>query len=383
MRYGVHVLVALLLVIGIARSALQAPWPVPAVVAGMALGCWYAYGVAASARPRGSASSRDPARAWFLVLVAIWAVAAALSVEYGWLAFVLLLLVVPLFGWPAVAAIAALVTGTVIATQLRSGPGGVGAVLGPVIGAVVALGTSAGYRRVIAESESRRRLVSELVAAQDDLVVVDEELAAAQHRQGVIAERARLARDIHDTLAQGFSSVVLLARAAAGSPERTAELLATIEQTASDNLAEARRVVHDLAPIELLGASLPGALARLVERFGAQSGIRTELHVVGDAYPTPPSHDTALLRVAQSALSNVRLHAMATRVDVTLGYDHGVTLDVVDDGRGFDPARVGEPSAGGGFGLRAMAARLADLGGTFGVESAPGEGTAVTARFEA
>lgn len=378
MRYGVHALFGLLLVVGIARGVPVSPNPIPLTVTAIALGCWYAYGVAAAHAPLNTVRSR----LWFLVLLGLWAAAAAQSVEFGWLAFLLLLIVVPLFPAAATAVIAVVVTGIVVATQVGSGTTAPGAVLGPVIGALVAIGTAAGYRRIVAESEDRRRLVAELMAAQDDLVIVNEELARAQRSEGVLAERARLARDIHDTLAQGFSSVVLLARAAAASPERTAELLATIEQTASDNLADARRVVQDLAPAELQHTGLPGALGRLVERFTAQTGLRTELHLVGDPAPTPTGHDTALLRVAQSALSNVRLHAGATRVDVTLGYDHGVSLDVVDDGRGFNPDSLGPPGLDGGFGLRAMAARLADLGGTFSVESAPGEGTAVAARFD-
>ncbi|HOB03724.1 MAG TPA: sensor histidine kinase [Propionibacteriaceae bacterium] len=379
MRFGVHVLFGILLVIGIVRGALLSSYPMVATILGMALGCWYAYGVAAA----GSEIRRRAAQSWFAVLLVLWVAAVSQTTEYGWLAFVLLLLAVPLFRWPLLLVVSVVVTGVVIASQFRSGTAGPGAVLGPVVGAVVALGTSAGYRLIVVESEARRKLVAELIATQDDLVLVNEELAAAQHQRGVLAERARLARDIHDTLAQGLSSVVLLSRAASANPERSGDLLATIEQTAAENLAEARRVIYDLSPAALDNTRLPAALGQLVTRFADLSGIRTELQVVGSPVATPAAQDAALLRVAQSALSNVRLHADATRVDVTLSYDKGVSLDVVDDGRGFDPDLLPAPSQAGGYGLRAMAARLANLGGDFHVESAPGDGTAVAARFDA
>ncbi len=378
MRYGVHGLFGVLLTIGIVRGTGQAPSPVLVTLTAIALACWYAYGVAAARGPLASRRSRI----WYGVLLALWVTAALQSSEFGWLAFVLLLIVVPLFSPLSIALVSLAVTTVVIATQMRSGAVGPGVVVGPIVGALVAIGTALGYRRILTESEERRRLVAELVAAQDDLVVVNEELAAAQRHQGVLGERTRLARDIHDTLAQGFSSIVLLSRAAVATPERTAELLATIEKTASENLTEARRVVHDLAPTELQHTSLPAALQRLVTRFADRTGIRSEFIVVGEPMPTPMAHDAALLRVAQSALSNVRQHAGANRVDVTLGYDRGVSLDVVDDGCGFDPAALPAPSRSGGFGLRTMAARLADLGGSFSVESTAGEGSAVAARFE-
>jgi len=379
MRYGVHTLFGLLLMIGIVRGTPQAPRPWLAALTAIALGCWYAYGVAAAAPvPNGSR-----ARWWYGALLALWLAAVVQSREFGWLAFVLLLLVVPLFGWPSAILIATVVTGVVSVTQAQASGWGPGVILGPVVGGLVALGTAAGYRRVVAESEHRRRLVAELLAAQNDLVVVNEELAMAQRQQGVLAERARLAHDIHDTVAQGLSSIVLLARAAGVDPSRAPDLLRTIEQAAAENLAEARRVVHDLAPGELDQALLPQALGRLLERFRTETDVEAVLHVVGAPHPTAAAHDAALLRVAQSALANVRRHAAATRVDVTLGYEGGVSLDVVDDGRGFDPDALPVPSADGGFGLRAMAARLNGLGGTFHVESQVGEGTAVAARFEA
>jgi signal transduction histidine kinase len=231
------------------------------------------------------------------------------------------------------------------------------------------------------ENEQRRRLVAELVAAQDDLVATHDELAATQRQAGALAERARLARDIHDTLAQGFSSILLLARAGQAGSQDVAALLGQIESTAAENLEEARRVVHALAPAALEEAPLPAAIGRLLDRLAEQTGVRAELHLDGEPVPIATSQEVALLRLAQSALANVRLHARASRVAVTLTYRPSeVSLDVVDDGVGFDLQQLqSAPLGGTGFGLRAMRDRLSGVGGTLAVESSAGEGTAVAA----
>ncbi|NLH70629.1 MAG: sensor histidine kinase, partial [Brooklawnia sp.] len=109
-------------------------------------------------------------------------------------------------------------------------------------------------------------------------------------------------------------------------------------------------------------------------------GVRADLEVAGDPRLASTEVDVAVLRLVQGALANVRQHAGASRVVVSLSYEPGELLvDVVDDGRGFDPALVGPVTDAGGFGLRAMRERLAVLGGSLSIESAPGEGTAVAA----
>ena len=239
------------------------------------------------------------------------------------------------------------------------------------------------YSQLRAESEARRSLVQQLTATRDDLVATHDELAVAQRQAGVLAERSRLARDIHDTLAQGFSSIVLLSRAGlTGSPdaERLRSLMEQVEQTAATGLQDARTVVHALTPDELSEAPLPAALGRLLDRLASQTGLRTDLVVDGSARALPTAVEVALLRLSQGALANVRQHADASRVTVTLTYqDDAVVLDVVDDGRGFDPAAPRVRNNGSGFGLRAMRERLSDLGGTLTIEASPGEGTAVGA----
>ncbi|NJP82677.1 sensor histidine kinase, partial [Streptomyces sp. AA8] len=193
---------------------------------------------------------------------------------------------------------------------------------------------------------------------------------------GRLAERQRLAREIHDTLAQGLSSIVLLARAAeTASPEAARARMREAGRTAADNLAEARRFVQALTPPALEEAPLPEALRRVTERTVPGAVFRLD----GDPCALPMETEVALLRLTQEALANVARHARADHTAVTIAFlDGQVTLDVYDDGIGFTP---GDGPADGRrtFGLHGMRERIAALGGTLTVESAPGEGTAIAA----
>jgi signal transduction histidine kinase len=145
--------------------------------------------------------------------------------------------------------------------------------------------------------------------------------------------------------------------------------------TARENLVEARRLVAALRPEILEGSSLPEALRRLAVRWSESSGIPATLTVTGEERPIPQEAQVALLRTMQEALQNVRRHAGASAVNVTLSYmDDLVALDVQDDGRGFDPESVIAVGVERGFGLRAMRERVEALGGSLLVESEPGEG---------
>ena len=232
---------------------------------------------------------------------------------------------------------------------------------------------------VARESEMRRE-------ALDALAATRAELAETSRRAGVLEERQRLARELHDTVAQGFTSIVTHLEAAdqaldAESP--TTHLhLDTARQTARDGLTEVRRTVAALRPDLLEGASLGQALERTARRWSAEHGLAAELRTTGDPVALHPDTETALLRTAQEALTNVARHAGATRAVVTLSYlGDTVTLDVDDDGAGFaaEPA----PRAEGGFGLPGMRERIAAVGGRLDVESAPGEGTTVAATVPA
>src|SRR4029077_21111008 len=161
----------------------------------------------------------------------------------------------------------------------------------------------------------------------------------------------------------------------ADNGERVRKQLDLIGRTAREDLAEARALVAGLAPAALAAASLADALARLADRAAEESGLRAEFEVLGTPRPVGTRAEVVLLRVCQEALANVRRHAMAANVAVTLSYaDEHVALAVSDDGAGFDPDQP--PS---GYGRRGMRARVHEIGGELTVRSAAGTGTTVTA----
>lgn len=226
---------------------------------------------------------------------------------------------------------------------------------------------------VFVQAEKRATLIDELERTRA-------ELAQLEHSRGVLAERERLSHEIHDTLAQGFTSILTLAQAIEVAldrdPDAVRERLALLEQTARDNLAEARALVSSLAPVSLQDATLPEAIERIAARFADETGLDVSVQIDGVARPLPANLEVVLLRTAQEALTNVRKHAGARRVVVALRFQPGTsTVAVVDDGRGFVP---GVP-ARDGYGLRGMRARVEQVGGLLEIVSAPGAGTTVRA----
>ena len=189
---------------------------------------------------------------------------------------------------------------------------------------------------LVRDGIERQRLIASLYAAQEESAALTDELARVQRTQGVTSERTRLSRDIHDGIAQGFSSIVLLARAARTEedPQRVRELLAHLEDGATRGLEESRRVVAALAPADLDEGSLAGAVRRVTDRFGTESGVDAQVDVIGQLPPLPTTTEVTLLRCVQGALANVRTHARARRVVVTLdATDDTVRVDVVDTDR--------------------------------------------------
>ena len=224
--------------------------------------------------------------------------------------------------------------------------------------------------QIAEQSEVQRKLVAQLEAAQD-------ELAATHHAAGVVAERERMAQEIHDTLAQGFTSVVMLAQTTTaelerGHDEAALSRVAQIEQVARQNLAEARALVAAFGPADLADATLAEALGRLAERFTSQTGVTVAL-TPGTTEATgglSREAQVALLRAAQESLANVRRHAGAAHVSLGVTRaDDEVTLAVADDGHGI---AAGTPE---GQGLRGMRERARGAGGSFTVDSTPGVGT--------
>lgn len=237
-------------------------------------------------------------------------------------------------------------------------------------------------RRGFRRSTSRRYMD---ISAQVELSLENQRLVEQGRKMGVMAERGRLAREIHDTLAQGFISIVThleVAEEELPPGSKPAQLhLDQARNTARENLVEARRLVAALRPEILEGSSLPEALERLANRWSEASGVSAKLTVTGDCEHLPQELQVALLRVAQEALSNVRKHAGASEATMTLSYaEDVVVLDVQDYGSGFDPDATPNSSEGG-FGLQAMRERVEQFGGRLTIESAPGEGTTLAVQL--
>jgi signal transduction histidine kinase len=247
--------------------------------------------------------------------------------------------------------------------------------MSPFIAFAVGATVSIVIYRVGDENEDQAALIAELRATRD-------ELAASERERATLAERARFAGEIHDTLAQGFTSIVLLSRATQRSGDCDAGL-AKIEKTAEANLADARRLVAAMRPVELDRATLADALQRQLGTLGAD--ISATLTVEGSPTELTAATETALLRAAQESLLNVRTHAHAATVHVTLSYlGSSVVLDVVDDGIGFTPGTVTDRgSLTGGQGLAALRQRAETLGGGLEIETGHNGGTAMSLHLPA
>jgi signal transduction histidine kinase len=382
MQVGQHLITSLLLVVGSVRAFADGTQPALVVTASLLFAGWYVGGVVLASRTHDRAL-----RVWWLVgLAVIWAGAVVASVEFIWLGFSLWLLAGYLLRWRWAVVFSVVVFAVVVAAPvLHTGTTTYAALIGPLVGGVFALGISRGYVELLRDARERQRLVASLVQAQAEMADLHEELARTQRQSGAIEERTRLSRDIHDTIAQGLSSISLLARAELEHRPHTesARVLGQIEALARENLNDVRRIVAALAPAELEAGALAGALGRMLERLAEETAIETEIHV-DEGFPAlPTTVEVALLRTAQSALANVRLHADAHRVVVNLAdVEDAVRLDIVDDGRGFDADAWAAGSNRvelGGYGLHSMRARLRELGGGLDVESTEGEGTALSA----
>ena len=233
--------------------------------------------------------------------------------------------------------------------------------------------------RMLAELNVANHRLEESLAENKGL---HEQLLAQARETGMLDERQRLAREIHDTLAQGLTGIIAQLQAAgqaAGDPAGWRRHHDAATGLARESLSEARRSVDALRPQPLESARLADALGHVAQRWSALHGITVQVGTTGTVRPLPLEAESALLRAAQEALANVARHAQATRVALTLSYlQHEVALDVRDDGRGFDPAA--SAAGGGGFGLAAMRQRIEALSGTLQVESEPGAGAVISAR---
>ncbi|OIV38341.1 hypothetical protein BIV57_06255 [Mangrovactinospora gilvigrisea] len=334
------------------------------LVLGLTLGLAALYAVGVAAWEPLRHAGRAGRIVWLVAVIAAWVVLVLIAPAYAWCAIPLGFVCLEVLPVAAIPAAAGVLVAAVIAGQVRiADPVEPSLFLGPLAFAAMT---------VAVVLELRRRGAAE---------------AEARHRAGAAAERERLSREIHDTLAQNLTSVQLLLTAADRAwplpgdegPARTHVRMA--EATVGDGLAEARRFVRALAPPrDLESGSLPDALRRLAARVSAEAGLDARVQVDGEPRPLPSAVEGALLRTAQGALANVRDHAAARTAVLTLGYHPDrVTLDVRDDGVGFDGPPSAAAGPGRGHGLPGLRARLAEVDGELIVESASGEGTAVAA----
>jgi signal transduction histidine kinase len=224
-----------------------------------------------------------------------------------------------------------------------------------------------------------------LEAALEENAGLHAQLLVQAREAGVLDERQRMAREIHDTLAQGLAGILAQLQAAEQVPDEWRRHATTAMNLARETLTEARRTVHAVEPSVLAEARLPDAISDVARRWSEANDIAAVLTTTGDARPMHADVEVTLLRTAQEALANVAKHARATRVGLTLSYmEDLVTLDVRDDGIGFESnAKRANGSHNGGFGLTGMRQRVQRLAGRLDIESEPGGGTAISASVPA
>lgn len=375
LRTGLHLLFGALTALVIVRAIVTVEPARAAVVVVLAVMLFISYGAGGYLARRWASGIRWPGYLWLGVVSTQWMALVWLTPEAAYLVFPLFFLYLHVLprGWGTIAVVVA--TMLSIAALGLHGGWSIGGVVGPLVGAAVAIVIGRGYRSLAREAAERERLVSELIAARG-------QLAATEHESGVLAERSRLAREIHDTVAQGLASIQMLLHAAErADPSRPGiEHIRLARETAAVNLTDTRRFIKELAPASLVDQGIGAALRRLAETQWRTDGL--EVHVqVADALELPMHIQTALLRIAQGAMANIVQHAHATSATISLARDtENVRLTVADDGQGFDRERVLAEHAAGtsdSFGLTATQERVDQLGGTLCVTSAPGRGTSI------
>ncbi|MFD4506147.1 sensor histidine kinase [Streptomyces sp. NPDC058457] len=318
---------------------------------------------------------------WVVALLGLWAVLVLLAPQpltmaYAWCGVPLALAALRALGQRSavvgVAVITVVLGGRLIGTAHRFDPE---MWLIPV---AAVWGTVALYRVQQRDSAERRRLIEELRGTRAVL-------ARQQRQAGVLAERTRIARDLHDTLAQELAGGLMLLQAAerdwAGRPEVARTRVRAVADGLAAHLTETRRIIHGLTPSAVTETGLAESLRRLCERAEAEgTAARVRFRHTGRG-PVDEHTATVLLRITQSALANVREHAHAVHVRVVLRQlADRVELEVADDGMGFVPGAPGaadRPTRG--LGLPAARARLREHGGELHVTSAPGGGTRIHA----
>ncbi|GAA4590833.1 signal transduction histidine kinase [Actinoplanes octamycinicus] len=349
-------------VVSIAVAVADAP-PARRVVAVSALAAMAVMHVVAGRRMIRRNADDAASVSVLFVQIALFSVAIVATPTATWLLFAVIPLIFQMAPLKIAIGTVILVNAVPVTADWLTGTGDLRADLA-IAGVSAASGIWLGLWivRVVRQSTDRANLIAELEASRA-------EVERLSHEAGVQAERTRLAGEIHDTLAQGFTSIITLIQAS--DPALRDERLALAVRTAKDNLAESRAIVAALSPAAL-SSGLPDSVRRQATRFTEESGVPAGFRVTGEPRELPTAVEVVLLRAAQEALTNARRHAKANEVAVLLAYSAAsVRVVVRDDGAGFDTA------AAGGFGLRGMRARAAQVGGTLTVRSDPDTGTTI------
>ncbi|MEV0739489.1 sensor histidine kinase [Streptomyces sp. NPDC050549] len=316
--------------------------------------------------------------AWLGLLLLLWSwvawnLPAQLTFGYAWLAVPLAVLALRMPTRAARAIALGVLTALLVASLLRPAGGFDPDVLAPPVAALWA--TVFLYR-------AQQRLTRELAATRG-------ELARQQQEAGRLAERARIARDLHDTLAQELSGSRMLLQAAERDwdrrPDAARRQVRAVTGALGEHLAQTRGIIDDLTPPLLARDGLEAALRDLCARTGSAGAPRITFRTEHEPCSLRTDQAVALLRVTQGALANACEHARARNVRVTLTYGDRATaaVEVMDDGVGFDTTAPLLTGSGRGFGLAAARDRLAPFGGTLSIDSEPGRGTRVHAALRA
>jgi signal transduction histidine kinase len=290
-------------------------------------------------------------------------------------------------GRAAYAGVAA-TSAVLILARPRSGENAGDLIVSFLIAVLIASATGLLFTAIANQSEQRRKLIAELRRTTTELAALAEQNAELQARlltsareAGVLGERQRMAREIHDTIAQGLTGIVTQTEAAEDDPSTTRTRLSAIGALARESLAEARRSIHALRPGPLQDSDFATALETLTTNWTKAGGVAATVTITGEPVALHTEVESTLIRVAQEALTNITKHANATQVVVTLSYlDDVVALDIHDNGQGFTPTTTERNES---FGLVVMRQRVARLAGSLVVESGADRGTAISATVPA
>ncbi|WP_172797066.1 sensor histidine kinase [Devriesea agamarum] len=369
-----YVLCVVVLVLSSVRGHIQGDggWFVSAMLCLIAV---YSIGARRYLRQSRSGQHRWKAAPYIALTIGLWTLTFCFTPNAAWLAFALDFVV--MYALPLVGGVIALALVSCIGIggyAIHFGELHAGEVIGPVIGALVAAAVVLSYQTLQREIAQRTALARELLATQH-------ELAAQQRAAGIAEERDRIARELHDTVAQSAISIHMLLDTAhadllRGDTSQALERVESAREAARQTSAQTRSFVDATAAPPLRGCDLPGELRSLAASAQAVNHLDTEVRIdagVTARLTTLPQHFVlTVLRIAQSSMANVVRHADARRAVLTLSIeDDHLLLDIVDNGIGIPPGTQD------GYGLKSAKARARALGGTLLVESEPDGGTAV------